>query len=273
MRVVRPNRSEMVDRRKFNFLFRFDEEYNHNIVPVSFIDDIYYVLGNFLFETDEYLLIEDITTFNKCLEFSINFLNGKLNIVELSNIYRIITENNLSLDNFQVFKNSNILSKEHFSVLKNIYYLPDPLKKYIAIKDISIKTLLILVKFDKVVIDKISKLIEENLLSVSNFRNLINDIYDFYDEIDYKKPLLSEIKRCKGKIKNRYSSLNETIENILQLNGDVEFLNKNFYELCNFNISFEIKSYEDFCKKVDNLAEKKGKVKEVFSLLKNYDLC
>lgn len=273
MKIVSLNKNEKIDREKFNFLYRKDKKLKHSIVPVSFIDNTYYLLGNFYCDTSKYLLIEDVRDFHKCLMFAIDFFDQRLNIIELSNIYKIITENALTLSNFNIFRENGIVSKENFFVLEKLYFLPEPLKRYIADKDIPIKVLFLLVKFDKVVIDKISNLIEENPLSVSNFRNLINDIYNFYEKIDYKKPLISEIDRCKKEIKNRYDELNKKIDNILQLGGDIKFLNENFFELCNFNVSFEIRSYEDFCKKTEKLLEKKGRVREVFSLLKEYDLC
>ncbi|UOD34300.1 hypothetical protein DSN97_09075 [Deferribacteraceae bacterium V6Fe1] len=273
MKIIKINSANKVDRKTFDFYFPKDIESLNPIVPCVKIDDTLYVIANFGFQTNELVLFEEVCDYAAAISLAVKLRGGNLNVIELSNIYVFILNNNLNIEGFSFFKEYNIVSKKQFHILERLQYLPDNLKAYTAEKDIALKYLNILTSFDKKTIEKIAEYVDIKKPSVSNFRILINNIYDFKGEINFENDLDSEILRLRNEFNKRRIDFEKKITELLQVGNDILMENKNNFELCSINVNFEIKSFEDFLDKIETLKKSEKRVEKVFSILKNNDLC
>ncbi|MCB4204222.1 hypothetical protein LF845_04515 [Deferribacterales bacterium Es71-Z0220] len=273
MKIIKINSANKVDRKTFDFYFPKDVESLNPIVPCVKIDDTLYVIANFGFQTNELVLFEEVCDYAAAINLAVKLRGGNLNIIELSNIYMFILNNNLNVENFSFFKEYNIVSKKQFHILERLQYLPDNLKSYIVEKDIAFKYLNILTNFDEKIIEIISNYVHIKNPSVSNFRILINNIYDFKDEINFENDLDSEILRLRNEFNKRRFDFEKKITELLQIGNGIVMENKNNFELCTISVNFEVKSFEDFLDKIKTLEKSERKVEEVFNILKNNDLC
>lgn len=273
MKIIKTNSAGKIDRKTFNFYFPKDFENISPIVPCVKLDNTVYVIANFNSMVDEMLLFDDVCNYTDALNLSVKMQGKKLNIFDLSNIYSFILNKNLNVNDFSFFREYNIVSNKQFHILKRFQYLPDNLKIYIAEKDIPFRYLNILVNFEERIIKKISVYIDKNRLSVSNFRILINNVYDFKDEIDFENDLDSEISRLRNEFNKRRFDFEKKINDLLQIDNDISMENQNNFEDCSISISFKIKSFEDFLAKIETLKKSEKNIKEVFDILRNNDLC
>jgi len=273
MKIIKTNPADKVDRRTFNFYLPKNLESLNPIVPCVKIGEVIYVIANFNSLANEMLLFDEVCNYTDAINLSVKMQNKKLNNIDLSNIYFFILNNNLNVQHFPFFREYNIVSDKQFYILKMLQYLPDKLKIYIAEKDIPLKYLNILINFDEKIIGKISDFIDIKKPSVSNFRILINNIYDFKDEINFENNLDSEILRLRNEFNKRRFDFEKNINNLLQIGNGILMENKNNFEICSISVSFEIKSIEDFLSKVETLKNSEKMVEEVFNILKNNDLC
>ncbi|MBZ4672880.1 MAG: hypothetical protein JG762_1110 [Deferribacteraceae bacterium] len=273
MKIIRNNLTDKVDTKTFNFYFPKNVESLNPIVPCVKIDDTVYVIANFNSPANELLLFEEICDYTTAINFAVNLQSRKLNIFDLSNIYTFILNNNLKIEDFSFFMEYNIVSKKQFCILERLQYLPDNLKSYIVEKDIAFKYLNILTNFDEKIIEIISNYVHIKNPSVSNFRILISNIYDFRDEINFENDLDSEILRLRGEFNKRRFDFEQKITELLHIGNGIVMENKNNFELCTISVNFEVKSFEDFLDKIKTLEKSERKVEEVFNILKNNDLC
>ena len=273
MKIIEIGSTDKIDKDTFNIFYRQNSQKKNPLVPAAHINGVYYLLSNFYADSKELVLLEDIKCFSDALKAVIEIGGEDYNLVDLSNIYYLIKKLDLNKNDYSVFRKNNIVNKEQFDILDRIFLLSDNFKRYIVDKDISLKVLSIVLKFNADIVKKIEEYVLKNYPSVSSFRILINNIYDYKDEIDFENNLEDEIERLKFKYNRKRYEFEKIIEDILKIENGITVENKNNYETCRFNVNFEISSFEDFMAKLQILHNSSGKIKAAFDILKENDLC
>lgn len=256
-----------------NWMYR--DRINKTVSPtyLCFIDGKFYFLNNFGLQKTEGILIKSISSVEDALYFSVDISEFKPNLVELSNILNIISLFGGDFSKCKIFEQYSINSNNQLTTLSKISGLPENIKMFIASKDLPLKNVILMLKLKQDLIPKVDDLIGRVKLSVSDFRNLINDLKDYQDEIDIKKDIFSEIKRIKSKYSKYKTEIVDKIYNKIFIDNKITILNKNNFETPEFVVSFGFKDPREYETIVSKLYYSVDKIKDVYEFMRGNDIC
>lgn len=261
------------DNTSFDWTSRQDEDGGRLPTFLCLLGGTFYHLNNFNTDICEGVIVEDIDKIEEALHFSIGIYNLKPNVVELSNIFDIITKFGGNPSDCKIFEENNVGNINQMSVLSKISKLPGNIKTFISLKNLSVKNSLLLIKLKPQIIDKIDKIIVESHFSVSDFRNFINDLKDFQDEINIHEDLFSEIELLKNKYSEYKSEIVDEIYKRFFIDNKINISNRSDFETPEFTVSFTFSTPEEYKKIVGKLSESLTKVEDVYQVMRQNDIC
>jgi hypothetical protein len=193
-------------------------------------------------------------------------------LVELSNILNICLEFQENPTYLQIFKDFGVKGKNHFKTLKQIKNFPEGLKLYISQKNVSLRIINIYLKLDEILKNILIEYVLDEKPSVGDFRKFVNLLFDngrnininYYDK-EYFKNFYPKNDKLKIEFETKFRNLVNKFENIYIENPD-------YFETDTLKICFSFNSYENFKNKIKYLQKNEPKIKEIFNLMKEYDL-
>lgn len=256
-----------------NWMYR--DRINNSVSPtyLCFIEGRFHFLNNFGLQKTEGILIKSITSVEDALYFSVDICGFKPNLVELSNVLNIISLFGGDFSKCKIFEQYSMNSNNQLATLSKISGLPENIKMFIASKDLPLRNVMLMLKLKQDLIPKVDDLIGRVKLSVSDFRNLINDLRDYQDEMDIEKDLFSEITRIKRKYSKYKTEIIDKIYDKIFIDNKITILNKNNFETPEFVVSFGFKDVHEYETMVSKLYYSVDKIKDVYEFMRGNDIC
>lgn len=279
MKLITAEQIPNIDRVTFNWLFRNKQEDKgacHTTYPPALWEKngIYYQLNYFSHCADEYFLMENCD-FSDALSFSTDFYgSGNLNIIELSNLLYLAENFGCDISDFSLFEKYGVTGDRKIRTLRTLKDLPEVIKKYLAVKNFSFKTLNLLIRLPDSLVSIVGSYILTENPSVSDFKKMIAKLFDMKEEIPHDLTVYD-----KNELERVFLSKNVIQENFLSelkyLTGQikpVEIKNLDNFETDTLDLTFRINSPEDFEKILNQMFDKKEVIKGIYSLMEKYDL-
>ncbi|TYB33712.1 MAG: hypothetical protein FXF49_04715 [Flexistipes sinusarabici] len=279
MKLITAEQIPNIDRTAFNWLFRNKQEDKgayHTTYPPALWEKngIYYQLNYFSRCADEYFLLENCD-FPDALTFSTDFYgSGNLNIIELSNLLFLAENFGYDISAFVLFEKYGVTGDRKIRTLRALKDLPEAIKRYLALKSFSFKTLNLLIRLPDNVISIVESYILKENPSVSDFKKMITKLFDMKEDIPqdfttYDKNELESVFLSKNVFQENF--LDELKHFTYQMKP-VEIKNFDNFETDTFDLTFKINSPEDFEKILNQMFEKKEIIKEIYRVMEKYDL-
>jgi len=279
MKLITADKIPNIQRLTFNWIFPGENE-GRDVENITYPpalwekDGIYYQLNYFSRCADEYFLLENCD-FPDALIFSTDFYgSGNLNIIELSNILFLAENFGYDISDFVLFEKYGITGDRKITTLRVLRDLSEAIKKYLALKNLSFKTLNLLIRLPDNVISIVESYILKENPSVSDFKKMIAKLFDMKEEIPQNLTIYD-----KDKLQRVFLSKNMVQENFLgelkELAGKmkpVEIKNSDNFETDTLDLCFKINSSEDFEKILSKMFERKNVVKDIYRVMEKYDL-
>lgn len=217
-------------------------------------------------EAEEYYVVQ-AESHAEALNMAVT-LHGTLNITELAKLAAICKEHKIDTAQIDAFPQYNIKGRQSFQTLEAVAEYPEALRKYLAAKDIPLKTLAVFNKLNddcrKYVVDAVSA----RELSVGDFRNLVNILFDMMPKIkpedmqgDVIKNLSAEKDRAKLSFLDRMKGLTDGLPFAVS--------SPDYFETGRLVFSFTAESADEFMEIITKTSEESttSKLKKIYRFL------
>ena len=230
---------------------------------VADINGDYFFISGFA-EAENYYAV-DVPSIAEALDLSIS-IHGKISIVELANISCICTKMNISHTSLNVFAQYNIKGRQNFQTLEAVASYPEPLKKYLRAKDIPLKVLAVFNKLNDICKTYIEDTLTSKDLSVGDFRNLVNILFDMMPKIrpeDLNGDVLKNLSAKKDPTRQEFMAEFAALTKELPLN----VTSQDNFETGKLSFSFTAESAEEFCNKITSAESKMSEIQKIYGFL------
>lgn len=247
-------------------LFNINENNNMPAFALS-INGMYYQISGFKIAENEYIYYGEYSA-NDAINLLLSFINN-ISFKTLIKIYEICQKLNADINEINIFQEKNIKGSKSFETLEKALLLPENLIDFIDKKDISLKTVSLIISQQKKIINFIAEHIKYNDLSMQGFRKYVEKVCDFKEIIpeNYSADFIFPDTRSKNHIEidEKYAELINKFKNI-------KINNLDSFETPKLNISFDISSLENYENILNILENNKINVKLFYELLEKYGL-
>jgi len=276
MKLITADQVSNIDHVTFNWIFPENKALESIIYPPALWkkNGIYYQLNYFRHCANKYFLLEN-SDFPDALSFATGFYGSEnLNVIELSNLLSLIETFGYDISDFILFEKYGVVGNRKIRTLKALNDLPESIKKYLALKNFSFKTLHLLIRLPENIIGIVESYILTKSPSVSDFKRMVEKLFDMKEDIPqdltiYDKNELEKIFLSKNLIQNNF--FKELKQRISQMNP-VEVKNADNFETDTLELRIKINSPEDFEKILEQMSNKIEIIEDIYKLMEKYDL-
>ena len=240
--------------------------------PIKFIAKI----GNSLYDLNHF----DSTNFNEevleldSLELALNLsisLYTPISFLELSNIGKLVHDNNLDYRKVDIFALRDIRTDKNFNTILAINNFPESIRKYLMLKTLPLKSIELITTF--------SKSLQEflNGFFISNISISYQKAKIFIDNIAIQKEALESVKFVDGfEFDDRKTSTHIDIDNsLIAINSKVfpiSISTDDNFESGKLKISFYVDKANSYDKFIDILNSNDKDIRTLIEFLKGHDL-
>ncbi len=240
--------------------------------PIKFIakiDNRLYDLNHF--DRDDFN--EEVLELDN-LELALNLsisLYTPISFLELSNIAKIVDDNNLDYKKVDVFALRDIRTDKNFNTILNINNFPESIRKYLTLKTLPLKSIELITTFSKSLQDFLNGFFISNI-SISYQKAKI-----FIDNIAIQKEALEGVKYIDGfEFADRKTSTHIEIDNsLIAINSKLfpmSISTDDNFESGKLKISFYVDKVNSYDKFIDILNSNDKDIRTLIEFLKGHDL-
>jgi len=217
-------------------------------------------------EADEYFVVQ-AESHAEALNMAAT-LNGTLNITGLATLAMICKEHKIDTERIDAFSQYSIKGRQSFQTLEAVTEYPAALQKYLTTKDIPLKILAVFNKLNedckKYVVDAVSA----RELSVGDFRNLVNLLFDMMPKIkpeDMQGDIIKKLSAEKDRARTAFSDKLKELTEGLPLNVS----SPDNFETGRLVFSFTAESAEEFMEIITKTSDESNtsKLKKIYGFL------
>jgi hypothetical protein len=215
-------------------------------------------------EADTYYAVE-VADLAEALCLSVA-IHGKISIVELSNISCICTNLHINHEAIEVFRQYNIKGRQNFQTLEAVASYPSPLKKYLSARDIPLKTLAVFNKLNDICKTYIIETLTKKDLSVGDFRNLVNVLFDMMPKITHEDLTGDVLKNLSAQ---KDAARLGFLSKLKELTGDLPMAvtSADNFETGKLTFSFTAESAEEFFETITSAESKMSQLQKIYGFL------
>ncbi|WP_415238380.1 hypothetical protein [Seleniivibrio woodruffii] len=249
-----------------NFCLKSTAEEHDNIFPpaAALVNGEYCLLSGS--EAEEYYVVQAESTAG-ALNMAV-ILHGALSITELAKLAVICKEHSIDTAQIDAFSQYNIKGRQGFQTLEAVDAYPEALKKYLTAKDIPLKTLAVFNKLNedckKYVVDAVAA----RELTVGDFRNLVNLLFDMMPKIKPEDLQGNIIKNLSAKKDRAGTAFSDKLKELTE-RFPLTVSSPDNFETGRLVFSFTAESAEEFMEIITKTSEESNtsKLKKIYGFL------